>query len=1156
MVIALGAAGCAADAPAVGVHVQEIRPDATEATELPRFDPGDRVERYDSPGGAFAVHFTRAGRHAVPSTDDDRDGVPDVPQLVARTYDEVLARYRDRLGFRAVRRDDDVPDHGGDGRVDVYLVDFAGRADGAYRREACSSGRPSRCTGYLVQENDFAGYRYASYAEGVRTLASHELFHLVQAAYDAGQGIVLSEATAEWATERFDPALDDLERASAGYLASPERPLDQDPAGPPDGFSYGVGIFFDLLSRRHGDEVVRALWERRESSPEGELWPTTLDAVLRERPAGDFAEVFTAFATANLFTGRDADPARGWAAGARMARVQSTMGALPWRYDRVRLFRASARYYRFATDGRPLVRVVLGDASDGKTPPFEGVRVVVATRRGGRLDDPRVVTPDGGVAEADTSGAEELTVALVNTRTTGGSSQLSVCVGGVDECEAATADAGVAADVPTDASGGDAGGPRPAAPPSGCSCRTAPSSTSLAPLFALAVLLCARRRAFGVACDSTSTRVRRRRTTCRSTWRGAVLALSVALGARAVGAQPRPAPAPPAEEEQEIVVTGTRTERRLADSPVMTEVITRRDIEASGAEDLAGVLEEHPGMDVNRSNISGANLRIQGLDPQYVLILINGERMGGRVNGAVDLTRIPVGDIQRVEIVRGPSSALYGADAIGGVVNVITRRPTQPWELEGHARYGMLNTADTSLRGAFLRGPISANATIGYRHRDAFDLDPSNVATNGSTYDSGTAAGRFEWRPSRSFSLVASGDWLMRHQRGVDGGAGGAVYDRQNLTETFSVSLSPEYRYGADLASRVRFGAWFTSYRDQYTLDQRGSNALDQFQETRNRIGQLTAQVDQDLGRGHLLTVGAEGYYESLAADRLSTGTGDRQRGAVFVQDQWTLRGTLPRLVVVPGARLDVDSQFGAAPTPKLQVRFDPHRTVALRASYGWGFRAPSFQELLLHFENPGVGYVVEGNPDLHAETSRSVNLSVEWRPKPSLWLTANLYRNDIDDLIDTVLLPRGNPAEAQRYTYRNINAAWTMGVELSARIRPVAGVVFDVGYTFMGTRDLTNDRPLEGRAMHRVNLGLQLRHARTGLEFSSRAALVGPRQFYPATGPEMAVPYASVDVRAAWSWSRHGQVFVACDNVLDAGDPRFLLVPPRIAYLGVTLRR
>lgn len=664
------------------------------------------------------------------------------------------------------------------------------------------------------------------------------------------------------------------------------------------------------------------------------------------------------------------------------------------------------------------------------------------------------------------------------------------------------------------------------------SCRFAPSASTAWPLLLLVAIAVPSRR-----------RVRR-------------AALAIGLASTTASAQPRPAAPPDDPDEQVVVVTGTRTERRLADSPVITEVITRQDIEASGAEDLAGVLEEHPGMDVNRSNISGASLRIQGLDPQYVLILVNGERVGGRVNGAVDLSRIPVGDIQRVEIVRGPSSALYGADAIGGVVNVITRRPVLPWEGEAHARYGMLDTVDTSVRGAMVRGPVSASVTAGYRHRDSFDLDPSSVATNGSGYDSGTAAGRFEWRPRPSFSLVVSGDWLMRHQRGVDGGAEGAVYDRQNLTETFSVSVAPEYRFGPRLASRVRAGAWFTSYRDQYSLDQRGSNALDQFQETRNRIGQLSLQVDHDLGRGHLLTVGAEGYYESLAADRLSSGQGDRQRGAVFLQDQWTLRATLPRLVIVPGVRLDVDSQFGAAPTPKLQVRFDPHRTVALRATYGWGFRAPSFQELLLLFENPGVGYVVAGNPGLRAETSRSVNLSVEWRPKGWLWLSANLFRNDIDDLIDTVLVPRANPAEAQRYTYRNISSAWTMGSELSLRLRPRAGVVFDVGYTLMATRDLTNARPLEGRARHRVNLGMQLRHARSGLELSSRAAVVGPRRFYPETGPEMAAPYVSLDVRAAWSWSRHGQVFVACDNVLDAGDPRFLLVPPRVAYVGVTLRR
>jgi outer membrane receptor for ferrienterochelin and colicins len=601
----------------------------------------------------------------------------------------------------------------------------------------------------------------------------------------------------------------------------------------------------------------------------------------------------------------------------------------------------------------------------------------------------------------------------------------------------------------------------------------------------------------------------------------------------------------------EAVVTGTRTERRHADSPVATEVITRADIEASGAENLATVLEEQAGVDVTRANASGANVRLQGLDPQYVLILVNGERVGGRVNGAVDLTRFPLEDIQRIEIVRGPSSALYGADAIGGVINLVTRRASRPWEAELHARQGAYDTVDATARAATLRGPVSLDLAGGYHRRDAFDLDPRDAATSGGAFDAGNASVRLDWRPSSRATLGARAEWFLRGQRAVDTGPGGAVFDRRNLTETLSAALTASVQ--ADDATRVRASLWYTLYRDQYLSDQRGSDELDQYQQTRNHIANASVQVDRAFGERHLATVGAEGYFERLDADRLRNGAGQRYRAAVFVQDQWAVLDR-PALVVVPGVRVDVDSQFGVAPTPKVQVRLDPRPGLALRFSFGVGFRAPTFQELLLTFENPTANYLVTGNPDLRPETSRSFNAGAEWRAARALWLSLNLYRNDIDGLISTVA-DVGPPGAPTRYRYRNIASAWTMGAELSARLRPADGVVVDVGYTLTATRDEALDRPLEGRALHRGNVGLQLRHAATGFEASGRVAVVGPRPFYDTPGVPEAPPYASLDLRAAWSRWRSLTVFLGCDNVLDAGDPQVLRLPPRTLYAGVTLR-
>ena len=132
-----------------------------------------------------------------------------------------------------------------------------------------------------------------------------------------------------------------------------------------------------------------------------------------------------------------------------------------------------------------------------------------------------------------------------------------------------------------------------------------------------------------------------------------------------------------------MVVTATRTEIPLGDSPVATEVISREDIEESGTEDLAALLEDHPGVDITRSYL-GSSIRLQGLEPEHVLILVNGHRVLGMKGGVIDLSRFTVDNIERIEIVKGPSSALYGSEAMGGVINIITQEALAPFTAQVH----------------------------------------------------------------------------------------------------------------------------------------------------------------------------------------------------------------------------------------------------------------------------------------------------------------------------------------------------------------------------------------------------------------------------------------------------------------------------------------
>ena len=631
---------------------------------------------------------------------------------------------------------------------------------------------------------------------------------------------------------------------------------------------------------------------------------------------------------------------------------------------------------------------------------------------------------------------------------------------------------------------------------------------------------------------------------------------SLALSLCPVLAYAQPAPPPTATPAYESVVTGSRTETALADAPIATEVITRAEIESVGAHDLGDVLATRPGIQLTRT-FAGTNLQLQGLDPQYVLILVDGQRTIGRVDGAIDLTRFPIDEIERIEIVRGPASALYGADAIAGVVNLITRRARRRYEADALAQYGSLNTADVRGGAGLRRTAFSARVSGGYHHRDAYQLGTSTPATSGSRYDELELGLRGEAHTPHRFKLQLAIDYLQRRSGGVDASATGAIFDRTNLTETFSVSLAPEITFA--IPAKLHVTASYSLYRDQYLHDQRGSNELDQYQLTKEQLAVLGVQYDHVLPRAHFLSLGLEGQYESLDTDRLNGGHGDRFRGAFFAQDQWTALDA-PRLVFVPAIRVDLDSQFGQAYSPKLAVRFDPHPNVTLRGSYGLGYRAPTFKELFIHFENPGVGYVVDGNPALRPETSGGFDLGAEVRVARWLWLSVNLYRNDLQNLITASLVDNGGAGGPQRYSYVNIDAAYTQGVESAVRIGPWNDFSVEGGYTLTDSQDETRRRRLPGRSLHAGNFVAAFRRVRWGLEVTLRGAAFGPRRYYVdnadgSYSTQRAPAYVLLDARVAETIKKHVTLFVGVQNLANAGEPQFTPLPPRTFYGGVSGR-
>ncbi len=618
------------------------------------------------------------------------------------------------------------------------------------------------------------------------------------------------------------------------------------------------------------------------------------------------------------------------------------------------------------------------------------------------------------------------------------------------------------------------------------------------------------------------------------------------------------------DHRRQTVVTASRIERRLEDAVVATEVITRAQIESLGVRDVTQLLQQHPGVEMVYTQ-RGVGVRLQGMDPEYVLILLDGQRVAGRAGAFVDMSRFSLREIDRVEIVKGPAAAVYGADAIGGVINLITRRPTRLLEGALRGTFGTLLEGDLRGHVGSKIGAFELRAGGGYRTRNPFDWDTNDPATSLPGIKRYDADLEVSWSPLENFRLWARSAYVRSDLNGVDLNDTGAIFDRFQRTEQFDTWVGGRGNPGENTTITVR--GHFGLFRDQFLLDQRNAKALDSYTASLTRLWEGYGQIDHRIGR-HTLTAGVEVLGETLTGERIDPPVVNRSRIGIFAQDSWALVDSGPKLALEPGFRVDIDSQFGAAPSPRLAVKFDPTSKLTVRASWGLGFRPPTFSELYLSFSNPGIGYFVQGNTRLQPERSGSLNLSADYRLPIEGWsVSASAWHTSITNLINITAYGEPNPDNPTAFSYENVTNAYTQGVELSTRLKLSKGAYLDFSYMGLDARDITRDRALEGRSAHRLNVQATAKYRPTGLEAVLRGTFHSARPFYVGPGLGFANVLGYGDERVVWapayfdleaqvtytvrSWLK---VFVNGYNLLNAGDQSFTPRPPRGVLGGVQL--
>ncbi|HAN30563.1 MAG TPA: hypothetical protein DCQ06_03105 [Myxococcales bacterium] len=621
-------------------------------------------------------------------------------------------------------------------------------------------------------------------------------------------------------------------------------------------------------------------------------------------------------------------------------------------------------------------------------------------------------------------------------------------------------------------------------------------------------------------------------------------------------AESAPKPASMRLSVSPVIVSGIRSSQRQKDAVVRVRVISRRSIQKSGADNLAELLAEAPGLRINRT-YAGMSIQSQGLSPRHTLVLTDGFRTLGRLDGAIDLSRFDLARIERVEIVPGASSALFGSDALGGVINLITRRPRQGWNLQGTVQGGSVSSLDATALASYGWRRWSAQVAGGFHSNGSWDLNPDDDTTSGSAQQSYDVGVRIGWRGDRDRVATLYLDTQRVMKEGLEVRSTGAVFDRRSDTEIFGVGLKFRHPLGGGVlqtAGRVGY------MRHQFLYDQRGASAEDSYDDAREGLATLSTRWQRQLPRGHTLSVGIDALAESLESSRVSVDRVERGRVALFGQDDWHLA---PTISVQGGARAIVDSGFGNAFTPNLGLRFVPAPGWNLRLGVGTGFRAPDAKERFIRFENTSVGYIVTGASDLLPEKSTSLQFSAIWRRRGrtgSSWqrVAAGLdaHCTWVDDLISTRSL--GVQGAQVVYAYANINRVRTLGTVTWVRWKPTSRIQTRLDWTWLNAIDQSKDRLLQGRSPHSVSASVSVRVPRLRTRLNLRvAAWQGRRRYQDLDGngkdeKVQSPAYTMADLRLEQPISSKLTLHVGVDNVFNAGDEPDLVLKPRLWMAGI----
>lgn len=553
----------------------------------------------------------------------------------------------------------------------------------------------------------------------------------------------------------------------------------------------------------------------------------------------------------------------------------------------------------------------------------------------------------------------------------------------------------------------------------------------------------------------------------------AAMLLFAGAGVQAQGVSPTGAGAQEAPSQQvaqaaaalpAVTVTATLTEQDARTAPASVTVINREELAARNASDLLDAVRGAPGLTLSPRQVGGRKtLALRGLEGKHTLTLIDGRRISATddVVGHSDYQYgwLPMSAVERIEIIRGPMSALYGSEALGGVINLITRQPKDRWigsvGVSASTPTRSSEGEPTGTTSVFAAGPVGerlslrVNAELAHSAPVADRQSPLLSEIEGSHAKNGGLAARYALTPEQTL------------EAGWSGGKEQRVYDTSSTSKGVYRSTYDIDRSQAHVGWEGQFDNWrgkLRAYRSEIDIANRASNGATPTRPQNMVDDVLDGHASFALG-AHKVTVGGEWRRETLENAGLKNGVDDAAHKALFAQDEIALTDTL---MLTAGLRADHHALFGSEVSPRAYLVWEPTPALVVKGGFGHAFKAPTLKQISPNYVGAEGPHTFAGNGNIQPESSNSFEVGADWQVAPAWSLRATVFNTEVKDLITYRLLRQ--EGVRRFYQYDNVDAARIQGLEAGMTWDMTRQLAWSNDLTLLHTRDKSTGKKLADR--------------------------------------------------------------------------------------------